>query len=247
MECTLMNYNELDYQKYYSECIDLLGDIRLKRLKFEHKLVNTKIGDGIPIDKIENINDSLMGAFISPQQLREDENNVIDSINLTQQLLAASYALLKMQLEDVELSIEKGEDPNYFWFVFYFEDTVNRIFTLNDLLWNLVNYYYDYNEKENNSLKGNVRKRLKNDNLNTLMDLLDLYDFKTNVIRNSSIHNSKPFLFKGNTTVKDGMIAIGQGKREFDLDKDMPKLEDDIKYLSGKYKKFIKELKLEVL
>lgn len=179
--------------------------------------------------------------------MREDENNVIDSINLTQQLLAASYSLLKIQLDEVELSKEKGEDPNYFWFVFYFEDTVNRIFTLNDLLWNLVNYYYDYNEKENNSLKGNIRKRLKNDNLNTLMDLLDLYDFKTNVIRNSSIHNSKPFLFKEMVTVKNGAIAVGQGKREFDLDEDMPKLKGDIKYLSGKYKKFIEELKLEVL
>lgn len=242
-----MNYNESYYKKYYRECIDLLGEIRLKKLKFEHKLENTKIGDGIPVDSIEDINDSLIGAFIAPQQMREDENNVIDSINLTQQLLAASYSLLKIQLEEIELSKEKDEGSNYFWFIFYFEDTVNRIFTLNDLLWTFVNYYHDYNEKENNSLKGNVRKRLKRDNLNTLMNLLDLYDFKTNVIRNSSIHNSKPFLFKGNTTVKDGMIAIGQGKREFDLDKDMPKLEDDIKYLSGKYKKFIKELKLEVL
>lgn len=242
-----MSYNELDYQKYYQECIDLLGDIRLKKLKFKHKLENTKMGDGIPIDSIGDINDSLIGAFIAPQQMREDENNVIDSINLTQQLLAASYSLLKIQLEEVELSKEKGEDPNYFWFVFYFEDTVNRIFTLNDLLWNLVNYYYDYNEKENNSLKGNIRKRLKNDNLNTLMDLLDLYDFKTNVIRNSSIHNSKPFLFKEMVTVKNGAIAVGQGKREFDLDKDMPKLKGDIKYLSGKYKKFIEELKLEIL
>lgn len=242
-----MNYNELDYQKYYRECIDLLGDIRLKRLKFEHKLETPNIGEGASIDKMEDFSDSMIGAFMSPLQMREDENNVIDSINLTQQLLAASYSLLKIQLDEVELSKEKGEDPNYFWFVFYFEDTVNRIFTLNDLLWNLVNYYYDYNEKENNSLKGNIRKRLKNDNLNTLMDLLDLYDFKTNVIRNSSIHNSKPFLFKEMVTVKNGAIAVGQGKREFDLDKDMPKLKGDIKYLSGKYKKFIEELKLEIL
>lgn len=247
MECTLMSYNESNYQKYYQECIDLLGGIRLKKLKFEHKLENTKIGDGIPVDSIEDINDSLMGAFIVPQQMREDENNIIDSINLTQQLLAASYSLLKIQLDEVELSKEQDGGPNYFWFVFYFEDTVNRIFTLNDLLWNFVNYYYDYNEKENNFLKGNVRKRLKKDNLNTLMDLLNLYDFKTNVIRNSSIHNSKPFLFKGMVTVKDGMIAVGQGSREFDLDKDMPKLEADIKYLSSKYKRFIEELKLEVL
>lgn len=244
MECTLMNYNESDYQKYYQECIDLLGDIRLKRLKFEHKLENTRIGMGIPID---NINDSLIEAFISPQQIREDENNVIDSINMTQQLLAASFSLLKLQLDEVESSKDKGEDPNYFWFVFYFEDTINRIFTLNDLLWNFANYYFDYNEKENMYLKRNVRNVLKSDNLNTLVDLLDLYDFKTNIIRNSSVHNTKPFLFKGNTTVKDGVIAIGQGKREFDLDKDMPKLEDDIKYLSGKYQKFIKELKLEIL
>lgn len=242
-----MNYNESDYQKYYRECIDLLGEIRLKKLKFEHKLETPNIGEGTSIDKIEDASDSLIGTFMSPVQMREDENNVIDSINLTQQLLAASYSLLKIQLDEVELSKEKGGDPNYFWFVFYFEDTVNRIFTLNDLLWNFVNYYYDYNEKENNFLKGNVRKRLKRDNLNTLMDLLDLYDFKTNVIRNSSIHNSKPFLFKGMVTFKDGMIAVGQGSREFDLDKDMPKLEADIKYISDKYKKFIKDLKLEVL
>lgn len=242
-----MSYNESDYQKYYQECIDLLGDIRLKKLKFEHKLENTKIGDGIPIGSIDDINDSLIGAFIGPQRMREDENNVIDSINLTQQLLAASYSLLKIQLDEVELSKEQDGGPNYFWFVFYFEDTVNRIFTLNDLMWNFVNYCYGYNEKENNLLKRNIKKRLKKDNLNTLIDLLDLYDFKTNVIRNSSIHNSKPFLFKGMITVKDGMIAVGQGSREFDLDKDMPKLEADIKYLSSKYKRFIEELKLEVL
>lgn len=247
MECTLMNYNESDYQKYYQECIDLLGNIRLERLKFEHKMENTKIGDGIPINSMSDITDSLIGAFISTQKVREEENNVIDSINTTQQLLAASFSLLKIQLDEVESSKEKGENPNYFWFVFYFEDTINRIFTLNDLLWNFLNYYLDYNKKEDMYLKRNIRKSLKDDNLNTLVDLLDLYDFKTNIIRNSSIHNTKPFLFKGSITVKDGVIAVGPGKREFDFEKDMPKLESDIIYIGSKYKRLIGELKLEVL
>lgn len=241
-----MNYNESDYQKYYQECVDLLGEIRLKELNFEHKPENTNLGIGILVDEI---NDSFINSIIAPKQVFEKVNNVMSSIKLTQEMLAASYSLLKLQLEEVELLKEKDEDPNYFWFIFYFEDSVNRIFTLDDLLWSFVNYYCDYNEKDSFSLKRTINKRLNNNKEENklLKEILNMNDFKTKAIRNSSIHNSKPFFYTGQITVKDGLIGVGKGNREFELEDDMPKLEHDIKYISSKYKMFIEVLNLEVV
>lgn len=247
MESTVMNYNEPDYQKYYQIGVSMLGDIRLKKLKFVHKMEKFKGKNAHKVEDKEEIKDSLLKTFIAPEEMHEDANNVIDSINITQQLLAASYSLLKLQLDAVNSSKSDDESPEYFWFAFYFEDTVSRISTLNDLLWNFVNYYYDYNKKENSSMIKKVRKALEQDDYTVLVDLLDDNEYETKTIRNHFIHNTKPFLYKGSTTVKDGIIAVGQGTREFNFDKDMYKIDDDIKFLSKKYQDIINELKLETL
>lgn len=229
MNITVMNYNDSDYIIYYEKAVEMLGDIRLQRIKFKHELVDYK---GHKVFKVENdgINDLFFQGMFAPEGVYENTNNVIDSINITQEMLAASYSLLKIQLDEINSSKANGEEPNYFWFILYFEDTVNRISTLNDLLWNFINYFNGYDIPENHKMRDKVRKKLKEDDHNDLKALLTKNGFETNDIRNHSIHNTKPFLYKGATTVKDELIAIGQGTRKFNLDEDIVKIDIPITF-----------------
>lgn len=241
-----MVYDDDKYIDYFNKVKRDIVCIKIEKKKDKFSLVETDRGKGIELDEEdpESSIENLFRQTIVPDAVYWNLNNLISSINLTIEFLISSYSLLQMEYDGIQSS--KEDNPNMYWYIFHYENTIARISTLNDLLINLTNYALELNYKEDQHLRKNVLSSLKQKN-NQLKSIIKRGGFQTKSIRNDSFHNTKPFYYKDSIEIKDGLIAVGQGDRNFNLIDDFPKIDADIQYLKQKYLDAVPQLSLKFL
>ncbi|MFC3418313.1 Cthe_2314 family HEPN domain-containing protein [Salinicoccus hispanicus] len=170
-----------------------------------------------------------------------DVNPVIQSINITINNLFASYSLTDYQ--KYLLSKTPKENKDYYWYLYHLDRLASDISTLKDLQLILINRVNElqYDERY---IRREFFKKCK---LEPLRNIIFDHKFRTSEIRNDFTHSVKPFVFQNEIITQGGILALGQGDRKLDMDRDHWKIDYDFLLILDRMDKLIDHLRLSRL
>lgn len=217
--------------------------------KTEHKFSFKKLKlKSLEWEVVTNNNDetSIDNWLFNAVATNEKIDDIIQSINFSIDFLMTSYALLQLEVLAMQDKDIEEKNLNLYPFFYNYENVLYRVFSLNDLLFHLMNEYFSLEVVPGVGFNRNVLEKIQN---STITNILKKDNFKTKDFRNDFTHNIKPFQMVDKyeiKTINNNDIIFGkEGFIKLTPREGLSLLDKDIDFLKNKYKYLINETSLK--